>query len=80
MKRVTKGIAIATLCAMMGISTPVAAQTTDTATNSAATRADDHDDTGKWGLAGLLGLLGLLGLRKKDVVDDRTRTTTNVNR
>lgn len=78
MKTVTKGIALVAMCVMMGISIPVAAQTTDNTTNSTATRNDDRDDTGKWGLAGLLGLLGLLGLRKKDVVN-RTGTT-NLNR
>jgi len=81
MKKVTKFLAVLTLTAFLGFSSPVVmAQAGD---NTTTTRVDDDmddddDDSGKWGLAGLLGLLGLLGLKRRD--DDRTHRNTTVNR
>lgn len=79
MKKITNVAGIFLLGAMLNISTPVVAQTTDNTPSTTTTTTHNDDDKGKWGLAGLLGLLGLLGLRKKDHVIERDRTT-NVNR
>ena len=81
MKRVTKTFGLLVLSALLTVSQPTMAQSTDntSSTTSTTTDNDGNNDTGKWGLAGLLGLLGLLGLRKRD--DDRHGTThTNTNR
>ena len=78
MKKLFRAFSILLICAALGITNPVVAQSSDPNTTTASTNNGD-DDTGKWGLAGLLGLLGLLGLRKKDD-DYRTRSTTTTNR
>jgi hypothetical protein len=72
MKKITMVFALA---ALIGISTPSVAQTTDNGTPTTQT-SDNDDDSGKWGLAGLLGLLGLIGLKGKDK-DNHRNTTTN---
>ena len=81
MKKITQVAGLFLVGAMLNISNPVIAQTTDngSSTTTSASHDNDNDDSGKWGLAGLLGLLGLLGLRRKDNHVDHTRTT-NVNR
>jgi len=78
MKKVTKALSILSLAAFLGLTNPVAAQSTDNGTGTTRTMVDDHNDSGKWGLLGLAGLLGLLGLRKKDRDDHRTHS--NVTR
>jgi MYXO-CTERM domain-containing protein len=79
MKKVTKVFAALSLCAILGLSTPVIAQNDNdrdrTETRTAGDDDDDDGDEGKWGLAGLLGLLGLLGLKRRDRDNDRHRTT-----
>ena len=80
MKKITQVAGLFLVGAMLNISNPVVAQTSDSSPSTSTTTShDNNDDSGKWGLAGLLGLLGLLGLRKKDHVVDHNRTT-NVNR
>ena len=79
MKKVTKVLGVLAFSFMLGITSPVVAQTSDNTTTTTTSgddeEADDEDDAGKWGLAGLLGLLGLLGLKRRD--DDRRQTSTN---
>lgn len=82
MKKVTKFLAVLTLTAFLGFTSPVVmAQTGDNTTTTTTVDDDDMDDDdgdgGRWGLAGLLGLLGLLGLKRRD--DNHNRNTT-VNR
>ncbi len=80
MKKNKNIFGILMLIAVLGISSPVVAQTSDSARNTTAYANDNRDDnTGKWGLLGLAGLLGLLGLRKKED-NYNNRTTTNTNR
>jgi MYXO-CTERM domain-containing protein len=75
MKKVTTTLSILAICALMGISNPIFAQSSTGDNTNTTTATHTDNDSGKWGLAGLLGLLGLLGLRKKD--DVRHTTTTN---
>lgn len=75
MKKIIKILGVCAFITVLGIASPVMAQTTDGPATTRTT-SDDRDDSGKWGLAGLLGLLGLLGLRKKDT-DNRSHSSTD---
>jgi len=72
---------------VLPITTPLSAQTTTPAPNTARmeTRDEtyrDRDYTGLWGLLGLLGLAGLAGRRRPDAVqmyDNRTPPQTETH-
>ncbi|MDB5197955.1 MAG: hypothetical protein JWP88_2326 [Flaviaesturariibacter sp.] len=76
MKKLLKVFAFS---ALIGVSYPVMAQTTESGTTTTTTRTeeDDNDDHGKWGLLGLAGLLGLIPKKKHDTVVRTTGTTHN---
>jgi MYXO-CTERM domain-containing protein len=84
MKKVFKFSSLLFMSAMLTISSPVPAQTTDDGTTTTrADNDDDHDHGQDWGWIGLAGLLGLLGLRKKDdrhVHVERRSDTPNTTR
>ena len=83
MKKVFKISSLFLMSAMLTISSPVVAQTTDDGTTTTRAANDDHDHGQDWGWIGLAGLLGLLGLRKKDdrhVHVERRSDTPNTTR
>jgi hypothetical protein len=83
MKKVLKFSSLLFMSAMLTISSPVLAQTSDDGTTTTRAANDNDDDDQNWGLIGLAGLLGLLGLRKKDdkhVHVERRTDTPNTNR
>jgi MYXO-CTERM domain-containing protein len=70
---------------VLGLASPVIAQTApDNARETTRDYRDDHDDGNwKWGLLGLLGSVGLLGLRRRPESDrarDGQRVATGVAR
>ena len=80
MKKLTKLLSAVALIACLGIYSPVAAQTDNSAGSGSSTMStsnDDHKGFDNWGLLGLLGLAGLLG-RKRDT--ETTVRRTDVNR
>jgi hypothetical protein len=69
------GTILATIVAVVPMTSPAAAQTTTPRTNRGADTTTiyerNDDNSGLWGLAGLAGLLGFLGRNKEE---DRTTT------